>query len=849
MLKAQAKDAMQHAKSFGENFARTNKYMHANKLWLQTVPTTDCEVVVIFPTKTDDAVIMWVLAKLKERLQELKVAVRHHAHTGTCGLYLSASSDCLLQGAENLSFRKPLKAEYGGGLKEFTCLEASMYEGADDAHQFLSSQERQKIIHYMLESLRAVEGDRLGKVKFVDNEPIVPKLQAKGVISKVFPLHKRDDLQVLKKTWVQAFFKPQPLDAVCDYFGVKIAIYFAWLGFYTQALLFPAVVGLLVTIFVDDSNQLNQDRSVVFVSFCNITWASLILEVWKRRGSALAYRWGTLDSKHELIEEPRPQFKGDLVVNSVSGKLQPYYPAWKRNVFRYFVTLPVILLCCIIAFVSMYLILELQEWVNSHIQQNNCYWWVGYIPKITLTVVISVSDIAFKRVAYWLNRKENYRLQSTHENQLILKLVTVQFINHFLALFYIAFILKDMTRLRNYLGTIFILRQLTGNFKESVLPYITEKLKVYRMTYVTASKFHTDEETRRQQDKSEATEKQGDMSEVTKRPENMSDRTMRQENMSDETKRQGDILEGTEGQGDILAGTEGQGDILEGTERQVDVSEETKGQADVSEGTKGQGDVSEIACGSSEEKFIITQAELESEMRSYEDTFDDYLEMVIQFGYVILFSSAFPLAGLFAVINNTVEIRSDAFKLCSIKHRPFGQRVENIGSWQQALEVMAVIGVIVNCALLGIFGHVGQAFPSLTPTGVILCIVVVEHVILAAKQAISLGIPDVPHWVSIEMAKLEYRRREALKKMEVDALHCAKKSPSVKQEDDKKGDPKLKIPQRGKVWPSSMKETAANFNLFQNDKAVGTDQVTSDGQVRNDVQELPEKPSHEKKSD
>eukprot|EP00057_Strongylocentrotus_purpuratus_P034521 XP_795564.4 PREDICTED: anoctamin-8 [Strongylocentrotus purpuratus] len=475
--------------------------------------------------------------------------------------------------------------------------------------------------------------------------------------------------------------------------------------------------------------------------------------------------------------------------------------------------------------------------------------WVGYIPKITLTVVISVSDIAFKRVAYWLNRKENYRLQSTHENQLILKLVTVQFINHFLALFYIAFILKDMTRLRNYLGTIFILRQLTGNFKESVLPYITEKLKVYRMTYVTASKFHTDEETRRQQDKSEETEKQGDMSEVTKRPENMSDRTMRQENMSDETKRQGDILEGTEGQGDILAGTKRQGDILEGTEGQGDILVGTERQVGVSEETKGQGDVSESACGSSEEKFIITQAELESEMRSYEDTFDDYLEMVIQFGYVILFSSAFPLAGLFAVINNTVEIRSDAFKLCSIKHRPFGQRVENIGSWQQALEVMAVIGVIVNCALLGIFGHVGQAFPSLTPTGVILCIVVVEHVILAAKQAISLGIPDVPHWVSIEMAKLEYRRREALKKMEVDALHCAKKSPSVKQEDDKKGDPKLKIPQRGKVWPSSMKETAANFNLFQNDKAVGTDQVTSDGQVRNDVQELPEKPSHEKKSD
>ena len=56
--------------------------------------------------------------------------------------------------------------------------------------------------------------------------------------------------------------------------------------------------------------------------------------------------------------------------------------------------------------------------------------------------------------------------------------------------------------------------------------------------------------------------------------------------------------------------------------------------------------------------------------------------MLIQFGYVILFSSAFPMAGMCALINNVIEIRSDAFKLCSSMRRPFGQRVENIGSWQ-----------------------------------------------------------------------------------------------------------------------------------------------------------------------
>lgn len=65
-----------------------------------------------------------------------------------------------------------------------------------------------------------------------------------------------------------------------------------------------------------------------------------------------------------------------------------------------------------------------------------------------------------------------------------------------------------------------------------------------------------------------------------------------------------------------------------------------------------------------------------------QDTLQDYQEMFIQFGYVVLFSSAFPLAAMCALINNIIEIRSDALKLCTGLQRPFGQRVENIGQWQ-----------------------------------------------------------------------------------------------------------------------------------------------------------------------
>jgi len=65
-------------------------------------------------------------------------------------------------------------------------------------------------------------------------------------------------------------------------------------------------------------------------------------------------------------------------------------------------------------------------------------------------------------------------------------------------------------------------------------------------------------------------------------------------------------------------------------------------------------DAANIAADNNEVKKerIVTQVELESSAPPYEGTFEDYLEMFIQFGYVTLFSSAYPLAGLCALLNN-----------------------------------------------------------------------------------------------------------------------------------------------------------------------------------------------------
>jgi anoctamin-8 len=132
------------------------------------------------------------------------------------------------------------------------------------------------------------------------------------------------------------------------------------------------------------------------------------------------------------------------------------------------------------------------------------------------------------------------------------------------------------------------------------------------------------------------------------------------------------------------------------------------------------------ASESTTQKRSIGQAEIESSLYKYDGTFSDHLEMLVQMGYVVLFSAAFPLAGLCALANNLLEIRSDAFKLAHVHQRPFGQRVANIGTWQNALSMLSLAAVIVNCALIGLSGQVSRLWPGLTTTQTIILIVALE---------------------------------------------------------------------------------------------------------------------------
>lgn len=820
-------------KLFGKRLLQAGRYLVSHKAWMKTVPTEDCDVLMTFPDTTDDHTLLWLLNHIRVGIPELIVQVRHHRHTRAYAFFVTATYESLLRGADELGLRKAVKAEFGGGTRSFSCEEDFIYENVESELRFFTSQERQSIIRFWLQNLRAKQGEALHNVRFLEDQPIIPELAARGIIQQVFPVHEQRILNRLMKSWVQAVCENQPLDDICDYFGVKIAMYFAWLGFYTSAMVYPAVFGSVLYTFTE-ADQTSRDVSCVVFALFNVIWSTLFLEEWKRRGAELAYKWGTLDSPGEAVEEPRPQFRGIRRISPITRAEEFYYPPWKRLLFQLLVSLPLCLACLICVFILMLGCFQLQELVLS---VKGLPRLVRFLPKVMLALLVSVSAEGYKKLAVWLNDMENYRLESTYERHLIIKVVLFQFVNSYLSLFYIGFYLKDMDRLKEMLATLLITRQLLQNVREVLQPHLYRRLGSGELGLRTilelarallgllnplrpdprrhleaqadeggagsrrclgggcgAPEEENDEEEDDDEDEDEEYEgEEGSLLDCglrlkkvsfaergagRRRPGPSPDGLLEEGSPTMVEKglepgvftlaEEDDEPEGPPGS----PGPEPQTVLLrrargEGRDQGPDGDRDTEtGSGDAAGRQKRHNRSSWIDPPEEEHSPQLTQAELESCMKKYEDTFQDYQEMFVQFGYVVLFSSAFPLAALCALVNNLIEIRSDAFKLCTGLQRPFGRRVESIGQWQKVMEAMGVLAIVVNCYLIGQCGQLQRLFPWLSPEAAIVSVVVLEHLALLVKYLIHVAIPDIPGWVAEEMAKLEYQRREAFKRHE-----------------------------------------------------------------------------------
>nr|XP_055177391.1 anoctamin-10 isoform X3 [Nyctereutes procyonoides] len=543
-------------------------------------------------------------------------------------LYLvGASKITLLLGAEAMGLVKECN---DNTMRAFTYGTRHNFKDYDDDNDdFLTMAECQFIIKHELENLRARDEKMIPgypQAKLYPGKSLLRRLLTSGIVIQVFPLHDNEALKKLEDSWYTRFtLKYQPLDCIRGYFGETIALYFGFLEYFTVALIPMAVIGLPYYLFVWE----DYDKYVIFASF-NLIWSTVILEVWKRGCANMTYRWGTLVMKRQF-EEPRPGFHGVLGINPITGREEPLYPSYKRQLRIYLVSLPFVCLCLYFSLYVMMIYFDMEAWALS-LHENSGSEWTSvllYVPSIIYAIVIEIMNRLYRYAAEFLTSWENHRLESAYQNHLILKVLVS-------------------------LATLLITSQILNQIMESLLPYWLQK------------KHHV--QVRRK---------------------------------------------------------------VQALKADIDAT-------------------------------LYEQVVLEKEMGTYLGTFDDYLELFLQFGYVSLFSCVYPLAAAFAVLNNFTEVNSDALKMCRVLKRPFAEPSANIGVWQLAFETMSVISVVTNCALIGMSPQVNALFPE-SKLDLILIVVAVEHALLALKFILAFAIPDKPRHIQMKLARLEFESLEALK--------------------------------------------------------------------------------------
>ncbi|EDO48048.1 predicted protein [Nematostella vectensis] len=546
------------------------------------------------------------------------------------------------------------------------------YMGKAEPEKMFTALDRHYVVQRICYATRFAEGPKGVGLK---------QLVYEGAYCANYPLHDGDDdvigessypsndRQRLKKDWssMKRIFKYQPLDTVKGYYGTAIALYFAWLGFYTAMLIPLAIVGLLVFIYgigssatsptVRDACDTNNkfymcplcDRTcsywdlvsttcmyarvthffdndgTVFLAIFTSVWATLFLEFWKRRQAVLAYEWHVANFEEEE-EQIRPEFAATaptLKKNIITGKLEPHIP--RRTLYQRYgaigsvVAFMILLVIAAVIGVVVYraaVFAALSGNSDSTIRARYAMIAIGsrIITSMTAALInllcINILKLFYNRLAVWLTNWENPRTKTDYEDSFTYKMYLFQFVNTYASIFYIAFFKSEIV-----VGTPGRYKRIAGKYR----------------------------------------------------------------------------LEGCSAQGCFL-------------ELCVQMLIIMVGQQII-------GNITEVAIPAimtwikerkEPKNKQLPQFEQDYNLQPQEEhnLFWEYLEIVLQYGFVTMFIAAFPLAPLFSLLNSIVEIRVDAINFVSQFRRPDTMIAEDIGAWYRILETLTRLSVLINAFVL-----------------------------------------------------------------------------------------------------------------------------------------------------
>ncbi|XP_053576348.1 anoctamin-5 isoform X3 [Bombina bombina] len=551
----------------------------------------------------------------------------------------------------------------------------------EDENSFFSPATRNRIVYYILS--RCHYGTEEGKKKFG-----IKRLLNNATYTAAYPLH---DCQYWKKArdekceserftlymqWARfaQFYKEQPLDLIRKYYGEKIGIYFAWLGFYTEMLFLAAIVGLICFLYglitMDDSNSSKQicdpeiggqiimcplcDKrcefwrlnttcepsryshlfdnvaTLFFAIFMGI-WVTLFLEFWKRRQARLEYEWDLVDFEEEQQQlQLRPEYEAkctkrkknpvtqeiELVVKrSKVNLLSKLFLCWMSIVF--WISLIIASMIAVIVYRLAVYAAFASIMENNQLEDNpiSSLLTPQLATSVTASclnfVIIMILNFLYERVAIWITDMEIPRTHLEYENRLTMKMFLFQFVNYYSSCFYVAFF--------------------KGKFAGFPADY-TYMFNKWR---------------------------------------------------NEECDPAGCLIELTTQLTIVMAGKQIWGNIQEAI---VPWIWNWWGRRKARNNPEN----------------LYSRWEQDYDMQTFGGLglFYEYLEMVIQFGFITLFVASFPLAPLLALLNNILEIRVDSWKLTTQFRRPVASKAHSIGVWQEILNGMAILSVVTNAFIV-----------------------------------------------------------------------------------------------------------------------------------------------------
>jgi len=555
----------------------------------------------------------------------------------------------------------------------------------------------------------------LGALSSLDFLECISPMHGPGVKASVgLPLEKTEWMPWLRRACQGDLVS---IHAIRSYWGEGVAFYFAWQSYYLKMLLLPALAGFAVWLLRPADVSVDDDPNASLFSLFAVVWGILFVTTWQSREAELAFTWGTASSERTL--KLRPDYVGVQIIDPVTFEPRLYDPPMSRAI-RYTLSFTVTALSLLVPVGAMLASLNLQgyivpstgAWMGFPVQvpflakfaepgevfdplQDNPL--LPLVPVILHAITIQVLNALFKSVAHALTRLENQRSERAFEASMLLKRFAFEASDCYLALFYIAFELQDVPKLRAELVALFTADTVRRVLLETVVPM-------------------------------------------------------------------------------VLVLSRG-----------------------ASAPKKAKASSSGAAAGGFGARASAEGVKAEMELDEYED-FDDYLEMVIQLGYVVLFASAMPLAPTLCLVCNAIELLADSIKLTYVCRRPRPVRATSIGGWGACMYVLVIASIYTNLFIMGVASdQMAAVFPSLFhvpavkkvgggPLGaalrgvglvrgpavhsgehemragmgrfVVLLLGAMEHALLLVLLASQAFLTQPPAWVKLAMARRDHEEKK-----------------------------------------------------------------------------------------